>query len=34
MAIVYKKSALGDFLQELPSLILQYQKQQADRVYA
>ena len=33
MAIVYKKSAMGDFLQELPTLILQYQKQQADRVY-
>jgi len=33
MAVVYKKSELGTFLEQLPGLILQYQKQQADRAY-
>ena len=33
MAVVYRKSELGTFLEQLPGLILQYQKQQADRAY-
>ena len=33
MAVVYKKSELGTFLEQLPGLIFQYQKQQADRAY-
>lgn len=33
MAVVYKKSALNTFFEQLPSLIMGYQKQKADREY-